>query len=322
MVESTVIALGIDIGGTNTKLGLVDRAGRVSQFQTFPTHATGSDPQPFLQNLSRHVTQVIALTSRPIEGIGVSAHGYIDDEGHGPVVCERTPALSGFDLTGWLKEQFHLPVMIYNDLTAHALAEYYFGCGRGTRRLMTLAVGTGIGIGVVVDGAPLRFTGGTSGDTGRLILDPSGPVCIYGVRGSAEAFCGTDRIEELAEQRYGKKVPAFQVIQAARQGRDPLAVEIIQNIGEHLGWALASLCSFFLPEKVALTGGTSAAGEVLLQACRNKFEEMVGDYHRILARRSGGYFRGVEIVLSQYVGESGLVGVVVEILLGNIARKA
>jgi predicted NBD/HSP70 family sugar kinase len=203
--------------------------------------------------------------------------------------------------------------VVSNDLASHAVAEYHFGNGRGTHRFMALVVGTGIGAGVVVDGKPLSFVGGTTGDTGRIILDPAGPKCVYSVHGSAEALCGSANIERLAEHRYGKHVSAYDVIRAAREGSDAIAVEIIQQVGRYLGWVLASLCAIFLPDKVALTGGTTQAGIVLLEACQKQFEEMVGDYHRKLQALSGGYYRGVEIVLGQYRGESGVVGAVVEL---------
>ena len=321
MSSSEQMALGIDIGGTNTKLGLVDDSGIVTSFSSFPTQAKGTDPTPFLENLGRYVSQVIASMEAELIGIGVCAHGYIDDERRGPIICEGTPAIRGFDLRAWLEENFGLPVLISNDLASHAMAEYSFGVGRGTRRFMAMAVGTGIGAGVAVDGKPLRFVGGTTGDTGRVILKPGEPECIYGVSGSAESLCGTAFIERRAESQYGKRIPAHEIICAARDGSDPIAVGIIQQVGEHIGWTLASLCSIFLPEKVALTGGTTQAGTVLLEACRSKFEEMVGDYHRKLVKLSGDYYQGVEIELGEYCGESGVVGAVVELLGPELDRE-
>lgn len=313
-------ALGIDIGGTNTKLGLVDKAGIVTGFRFFPTQAQGTDSTEFLESLSRNISQVIASTQVEVIGIGVCAHGYIDDERRGPIICESTPAVRGLDLHAWLEEKFGLPALVSNDLASHALAEYTFGVGRGTRRFMAVAIGTGLGAGVVVDGKPLRFVGGTTGDTGRVILKPGKPECIYGVSGSAESLCGTAFIERQAKKKYRKSMTAHQVIQAAREGNDPIAASIIQQVGENIGWTLSSLCSIFLPEKVALTGGTTQAGIVLLQACRRKFEELVGEYHRKLIELSQGYYRGVEIILSEYRGESGVVGAVVELLESHLEK--
>lgn len=314
MINNKMKALGVDIGGTNTKVGLVDLNGEVSHFKYFPTHVYGNDTNTFLKKMSLEISEILSATTHEVAGIGISSHGYIDDERHGPIICESTPAISGVDLFSWLQKEFHLPVLVSNDLTSHAMAEYYFGSGRGTHRFMAMAVGTGIGVGVVIDGQPLRFVGGTTGDTGRIILKPGGPKCKYNVSGSAEALCGTAYIEDQAELLYGKKTPAFQVINNARNGADLIAIDIIQQIGGYLGWAIASLSAIFLPEKVSLTGGTTEAGQVLLEACRNSFDEMVGDYHHILAELSGDYHQGVEIVLSKYRGESGVVGAVVEFL--------
>jgi len=308
------LALGIDIGGTNTKVGLVDGSGNIFNFQAFPTQAKGSDPQPFLDKLTVTAGNILESCTEEVTGIGVCFHGYIDDEQRGPLICENTPALRGFDFQSWLGKKHTIPVIVSNDLASHAMAEYWFGSGRGTRRFMTLAVGTGIGVGVVIDSKPLRFLGGTSGNTGRIILEPGGPECAYHVSGSAEALCGTANIERLAEKYYGKKVSAYEVIKAAKEGSDSKAVEIIEQIGEYLGWTLASLCTIFLPEKVALTGGTSQAGYVLLNSCRERFEELLAEYLLIFKETSGGIYGSVEIVLSEYRGESGIVGAVIELL--------
>jgi glucokinase len=308
------LAVGVDIGGTNTKLGLVDRTGQVAAYTHFPTEAVGADPSPFLGRLDTHLRELLTeAPARPI-GIGISTHGYIDDQWRGPVACLSTPALRGVDLRGWAETRFGLPAVVNNDLIAHALAEYAFGAGRGVRRFMCLAIGTGVGIGVIVDGQPLRYVGGTTGDAGRLILEPGGQPCKYGVGGSLEALCGVDNIERLALRAYGRAVPAHEVIAAARAGADPAAVAIIEQIGGYLGLALASLVSIFLPERVALTGGTAEAGPVLLQACRRRFVELAGEYHQILAELTGGTFGGVEIVRGESPNESGLLGAVVELL--------
>jgi glucokinase len=318
MFGKNAVALGVDIGGTNTKLGLVDNSGNVSSFRSFPSQAKGHDPHPYLETLSYQLSQLIESTTAEIVGIGICTHGYIDDQRRGPIICESTPAIRGFDLSGWASGKFKRTVLVSNDLAAHALAEYYFGSGRGTQRFMAVAVGTGVGAGLVLHGKSINLAGGTTGDTGRIILDPTGPLCAYGIHGSAEAYCGTPRIEFLAEQLYGRHVPAFEVIRAARTGTDPLANKIIQEIGEYLGWMIASLCAIFLPERVALTGGTAEAGDILLRACRRRFADIAGDYQRKLIELSAGYYRGVEITLSHFRGESGVAGAVVEVfqLLG------
>jgi glucokinase len=178
---------------------------------------------------------------------------------------------------------------------------------------MCMAVGTGLGAALIVDGKPLIIDGGNSGNTGLIILDPEAPRDNNGIRGSAEGLCGVDGIERLARQRYGREVPAHEVIAAARLGDDATAVEIMRQTGKWLGQTLASLSVIFYPHRIALTGGATHAGSVLLDACREQFDWLVGDFFRDLAANTGGSFKDVEIVLGNGGSETGLLGAAVEI---------
>jgi glucokinase len=313
-LETGPVILGIDIGGTNTKLGLVSAEGRVDSFRRFPTEARGDSPAPFLEQLFPAVSDLLQEASPQARGIGLSVHGYTDASRRGPVLCLNTPALHGVDLKTPLEKEFSLPVVVNNDLTAHVLAEYTFGSGQGVRRFLCLAIGTGLGAGVVIDGEPLRYLGGCAGDTGHIILEPGGPSCSSGCRGCAEALCGVEGVERLALEIYGEPIPAHQVIGEARRGEDLLALEVIRRIGRYLGQALASLSVIYLPERIALTGGMAEAGQPLLQAARERFEGLVGEYHRTFARLGGETYSGVEIVLGKTRGETGIVGAAVELM--------
>lgn len=309
------VALGFDIGGTHTKLGLVNVEGHISNLRRFPTDARGDDPEPFIYTLVANVRDLLDLADGEVTGIGMALHGYTDETRSGPILCLNTPALHGLDLRAVLDREFGLPMAVNNDLTAHTLAEYHYGCGQGTRRFLCLAIGTGLGAGVIVNGEPLRYVGGCAGDTGHIILEPGGPACSSGCRGCAEALCGVEGIARLGRALYGRDVPVQTIIAAAREGTDPVAVEIMQQIGGYVGQTLASLSVIYLPDRIALTGGTAEAGPVLLDACRRRFEELVGDYHRTFARLGGDYYSGTEIVLGQRRGETGVLGAVVELLL-------
>jgi glucokinase len=310
MGTSQTAWLGIDIGGTHTKVGMVDTVGALLAFERMPTDAGGSDPQPFLRRLEALIARVRGSLADQVSGVGVSMHGMLNTAGTGASICHNTPALRGFDLRAHLQQRYGVPVMLHNDLTAHALAEYHFGVGQGARRFLCLALGTGLGAGVIIEGEPLRFLGGRAGDTGRLILDPQGSPDVYGARGSAEDVCGVAGIERLARSVYGFDVPAHQVISAARLGDDRLAEQVMTQVGRSVGHLLASLCMIFLPEKVALTGGTTEAGAVLLAAVRAEFERLVGEYHRTLAAAMPAEYAGVEIVIGASKGETGVIGAV------------
>lgn len=308
------LALGIDIGGSFTKIGLVNSSGEISAFRRIPTTAKGNDPAPFLAELMANARETFDTASDEVVGIGISTLGYIDNERRGPVVCANTPALRGVNLRDILGDAFNLPSVVNNDLTSHALAEYHFGSGRGARRFLCLAIGTGLGAGVIIDGQALHFIGGTAGDTGRIIIDPDGPADVYGARGSAEALCGVAGIERLAQRVYGQTIPAHEVIRAAREQSDERAIAVMTKIGRYLGEALATLCSIYLPDKIALTGGTAEAGPILLDACRQRFDELVSEYHRAIMTAAPDFYPGFEIVLGEMRGETGMVGAVVEII--------
>ncbi len=320
MGTPSVMAVGIDIGGSYTKIGLVTVSGEILASERLVTAARGKDAGPFLSDVMGQVRALMAVAPVVPIGIGISTHGYIDDQRRGPIICANTPALRGVNMRGLFETEFGLPVTVNNDLTAHALAEYHYGSGRGARRFLCMAIGTGLGAGVIINGQALRFIGGKAGDTGRVIVEPDGPPDVYGARGSAEALCGVPGIERLALQAYGHPVAAHEVIRAAREGSDSRAVQVIQQIGRYLGHALATLCSIYLPDRVALTGGTAEAGPVLLEACRCRFDELVADYHRALAEFAPDFYTGVEIVLGEMRGETGMVGAAVEIFQTQAAE--
>jgi glucokinase len=308
------LALGIDIGGTYTKIGLIDRSGQITAFRRIPTDARGTDPKPYLENLLINGEQVLAQAQHNIIGIGLSLHGHVDSKLGGPVLCNNTPAIRGVNLRDLLQDRFQQRVILNNDAVAHTMAEYVYGSGEGVPRFLCLAVGTGIGGGVIIDGRPLRYIDGTPGDLGRVIIDPDGPVDVYGVRGSVEAFCGIPGVERLAREHYERAVSAHEVIAAAREGNDPIATSILSQIGDYLGQALALLSPIFQPNRIALTGGTTEAGDVLLSACRRRFEAVLGEYHHILSTMAGDYYTHVDITLGKMRGETGVVGAVVELL--------
>lgn len=304
--------LGIDIGGTHTKLGLVHRDGEISRFRKIPTNADGDDPQPFLNELFPQIDAV--RDGATIRGIGISMHGELDEKRRGTVLGLNTPALCGVDLRSIFEERYRLPVIVNNDLMAHTLGEYYFGSGRGIERFMCLAVGTGLGAGVMVNGKPVYIDGGNSGNTGLVILDPDAPVAANGIKGSAEGLCGVRGIEAMAHERYGRDVSAYEVITAAYRGDDPTATDIMTQIGRYLGQTLATLSVIFYPHRIVLTGGTTAAGDVLLDACRTQFDVLVGGFFRKVSDLPWSHYRYPEIILGESGSESGIQGAAVELL--------
>jgi glucokinase len=303
------LAIGIDIGGHLTKLGVIDAAGQILASHRIPSELTVESIGGYLDTLLAAASSMREGFRADVTAVGISLIGAVREEQGGTVCAVNGPGLEGVNLRTLLGASLGLPVFLSNDLTAHTLAECWFGVGVGTRRFLCLALGTGVGAGVVIDGNPVMFWGGTAGDAGRIILDPRASAkCDGGVRGSAEALCGVAGIERLARERYGRPVACPELIQAARRGDDPVAAAIFQEIGAHLGHLLAILSVLFFPSRIALSGGVAEAGPALLDPCVAQFESLVADYFRMVAASSQGYCTTVEIRKGLLGGDAAMVG--------------
>jgi len=180
--------LAIDIGGSWTKLGLVDPDGAIDRFERIPTGKS-------LVDFSRALGAKIP-TFRGASGIGLSVAGFIDRNRSMMVYNPNIPWLEQYPLREKLQEQFHLPVSLEVDSNAAALAEYRFGEGRAAPRFLCLTAGTGIGGGFLVDGELVRFSGECIGDAGHIIVEPGGALCTCGAHGCAEAVA-RDKPDQL-----------------------------------------------------------------------------------------------------------------------------
>jgi glucokinase len=312
--EDQLSALGIDIGGSRTKIGLVDPSGQILDLSEFSTRVEPRETHIFLGELLGETRKVLQKAAGRVLGIGITFLGWINEEKTGPYFCMNAPALHNFNFKSLMESAFALPVVVHDDVTAHTMAEYTFGCGRDCRRFMCLAMGTGLGASMIVDGVPLQFTGGCAGDTGHILLRPGGPECSAGCKGCAEALIGVAGIERLAWEKYQLAKTAPEIIREAATAVDPLATAVMQEIGGYTGELLASLFPIFVPERVALVGGTTRAGEVLLGAARERFDDLMGKYCRSYENISAKHFSKDEIVLGELRGETGVIGAVIDLL--------
>lgn len=219
-----------------------------------------------------------------LAGIGVSVCGYVNDEGLPELT--NMPVLDGYPVTTHLADQYALPVTIDNDVNAAALAEYRFGAGRGARRLVVAAAGYGIGIGAILGGRMVRFTGGTTGNLGHLILDPGSPDrCGLGCRGCLETKATAPAIERralaLAQEDPGGPLGrrlaesgrlVASDVKLAADGGDPGALEVLRETGRWLGAGLASFAAVFSPDVIVIGGGLSEMGPVVEAATASFYQ--------------------------------------------------
>jgi glucokinase len=259
------LALGVDIGGTNTKVALVSDSGEVSGMETFPT---GRDQAALIANVRDAAGR--CRGSATIRGAGVAVAGFINAAHDRLSYNPNLDWLVGFPLRDALVDALGIQVALEVDSNASCLGEYRFGAGRGSARFLCLVAGTGLGVGMVIDGALVRFMGECIGDAGHVVVDANGPECPCGGRGCAEAMVSERTIVQNAQSGATLR----DVMASARNG-NARAVAELAAAGSALGVAMASLAQIFFPDRIALAGGLAEADDLVLPAAEAAFRRAV-----------------------------------------------
>ena len=261
MPEQRVI--GVDLGGTKILAGIVDRAGEVSRRRETST-PTGSQPK-LLAALEAAVAE---LVDHDVVALGFGIPSTIDQRSGRAVTSVNIP-LADLDLRAWMRDRFGVPVGLDNDANAAALAEWAVGAGRGTRHMVMLTLGTGVGGGLILDGKPYRGAIGAGAELGHMVIQLDGPPCqgTCTGRGHLESLASGHAATLAAQEVFGPAVDAHRLVRLAQEG-DQAAVELLATFGRRLGAAVGSLVNIFNPELVVIGGGFSAAGDFLLNPAR------------------------------------------------------
>ena len=277
------LALGIDIGGTNTALGYFDRSGRCLGATSIPTR---SDQPPEACILRLHAAAQALLATLPgaprLAGIGVGAPNGNYYRG----TIENPPNLSWgqVDLRGALSGYWAgLPIAVTNDANAAAFGELLFGAGQGLHDFMVITLGTGLGTGIVVNGQLVHGHSGFAGELGHCIVEPGGRPCGCGLRGCLETYASATGLARTARELLaaGPATPggldpealSAQQICAAALAGDPIAREAFRITGTILGRKLADAVALTSPEAIFLFGGLAKAGELILEPTRRALDE-------------------------------------------------
>jgi glucokinase len=301
-----VIALGIDIGGTRIKAGMVGRDGRILAAQTAPTPL---DAVRFRQVIGSLAAELTAAAGKP-EGAGFACKGVIEPETTRIAVMPGTlDFLEGTHLSALIPG---LPVRADNDARVAMIGEMVWGAARGRRNALMLTLGTGVGGAAVVEGNLLRGAGAVGGHFGHYTVDPDGALCICGNRGCIETVFSARSIEaeaiagilrgcdsrlRLEFQDRIDKVTCQAVFDAAAAG-DELARRIRDRAVKYLAGALAGMMLAFDPEVVIVGGQIAEAGPSLFTPLRDQ----------AWARTRKMLSREVPIVPPQVEDKSGIAG--------------
>ena len=277
--------LCVDIGGTTAKIGMLAPSGDLKLCGSLPTR--GPDPEVFAHRLCDEIGKTERAARREgvvLAGIGVAIAGFLDDERGRMIYNSNLPWLEGYPLRDRIAGEFDLPVELEVDSNAAAIAEQHYGSGRDSARFLCVTVGTGLGVGMIIHGEPLRFAYGCLGDIGHLVLQPNGPVCTCGGRGCAEMYVSAPVLADKYRlaKRLASEATLRDVIVAAREG-DTVAIAVLKEAGEWLGLAIASMANTFYPDRIAIAGGLAESGDLVMDAVGRAFRESVSDFARTKA---------------------------------------
>jgi glucokinase len=279
------LVIGIDIGGTGTKFGIVDRVGNVL-FSSEMSTKKHSEIETFIDELHESLSQLIEKAGGigRIKGIGVGAPNgnyYTGTIEYAP----NLPWKGVVPLSKIIQDKFKLPVVLTNDANAAALGEMMYGAAQGMKDFIMITLGTGVGSGIVANGKLIYGHDGFAGELGHTIIIPDGRLHPgTGKKGSLESYASATGVTLTALETLEKsKAPSLlrkiakkdmdskAVYTAAMEG-DELAKEIFEYTGKILGMALANFVMFSSPEAIVLFGGLTKAGDLILKPTRENME--------------------------------------------------
>ncbi len=284
MIKAEHKVLGIDVGSSSIKSGWVLK-GEISDFKKTPIN-----PDVVVSELL-DVIATYELESDSIIGVGFP--GFVNDGiVHNP---PNLPSVKELDLQKKLREEAHCKAYVFNDADAYIFGEALFGAGRGTRIIMGLTLGTGIGGGLVKDGGVYTGSRGYASEYGHMVLDPNGPLCHCGKKGCLEAFIGSYGIIGLYESLSGKKRDVKDIFDKAKNG-DSDAIKTLNEFGFYLGIGIRNLVEVFDPDIFVLGGGISRAGDIILDLIKSNRPTYALP------------FEDVKIVLGRLPDKAGVIG--------------
>ena len=267
----------MDVGGTKIAAGVVTPEGEILKEVRYPTPAS---PSRLVESIARAVREVKG--GFEVGGACLAVAGLILAQENRVVFSPNLHAVEGIPLKDELEPRIELPLTVENDASAAAWGEFRFGTGSEVDHLVFVALGTGVGGGVISRGALLRGAQGAGGELGHVTLDPTGPRCACGNRGCLEALVSgtaiSRRARELASERpdsalgrlaSDRKVLGEDVTGLAHEG-DELALKVLEECGRWLGIGVAGFVNVFNPEVVVVGGGAMAAGEMILKSAREE----------------------------------------------------
>jgi glucokinase len=292
------VVAGVDIGGTNTRFGLVDEKGKVLSESNFST-TDYPKINDFVTALCAGIKKLTAANKEyKLMGIGIGA----PDANYHRGTIEHAPNLAWkgiVPLADLIKKKINVPVVVTNDANAAAMGEMIFGVAKGMKDFIMFTLGTGTGSGIVIDGKMVYGHTGFAGELGHMTVVPGGRECGCGRKGCLETYASAsglvrtvlELMSEMRDESPLRNIPPAKLtskkIAEAAARKDPIAVEAMNRTAGVLGFGIINSIVFSSPEAIILFGGLANAGEMLFAPVRKYLKEnnyvLMKDTVKILA---------------------------------------
>lgn len=276
--------IGIDIGGTNIKIGAVTLDGKIISY-TAEKSRTFKDKKSAIKNLIQSVESVKkSLKENTLIGVGIGIAGTVLADRGIVYQSPNIPELEGFDLKKRLSKKVSYPFFIDNDANVFAIGEGWLGNAKGYKDFCCITLGTGVGGGIVIDNRIVHGFDGTAGEVGHIVVEPEGAPCKCGSRGCLEAYASSTGLVRMAKEGFktqealalrksckdnAKNMSPEIIAKLARNG-DVFCKGLFKKVGYYLGIAMADLVNLLNLELIVVGGGLSKASDLFLKTAKTE----------------------------------------------------
>lgn len=295
------VIIGIDVGGTNIKIGLVSQDGRVISRTFLNTKSFIRDKNFLINALIKKIEDLIfesRLTRKRILGIGMGLPGLIDAAKGFVHFLPNIPGWRDVPLKKLIEQKLNIPAFLDNDVNIIALAEWKFGAGRGCNDLICITLGTGVGGGLILNGSLYRGKQFAAGEIGHMPLNEIGPSCNCGGRGCFERCVGNSHILAKAGKIFHKKdIQLEEIFRLASQGNQK-AISFWNEVAAHIGNGLVGVVNLLNPQLIIVGGGVS-----------NNFRFLYKTINAVIKKRAMKVqAAAVKVVRAQLGDDAGIIG--------------
>ena len=281
--------IGVDLGGTFIKFGLLGADRQASETLQLPTPVNEGGSGVVSQMVAgvRQLMDTHQVDLTDVVGIGIGAPGPLDLAEGMVIAMPNIPGMENLRIRDQLAEAIGEPGVLENDANAAAYGEYLCGAGRGARDMVMLTLGTGVGSGIVLDGQVLHGSHGIGAELGHMVIEPGGELCGCGQRGCLERYCSATYVARHAAARIegGEASSLADVLAAAgeltakdineaRRAGDELAAAVWDRSAYYLALACVNVCRIFDPDEIVLAGGMTRARNDLMDPTQTYFRRL------------------------------------------------